>query len=296
MHSLFSCLWMVCSSHEDGVRKLAAELIKRIGAEPLVAPVYAGTVEDAQRLGLPVSRRGSTAIVSTVGPMVKVAGWMARYGVAGSRETQMALTAALEDEDIEQIIWVMDTPGGSVDGLEELSATVRAVNAQKPITVQVDGLLASAGYYVAAHAANIFAAPGDLIGSIGTRMALYDYSEYFKEAGIKVIPIDTGEHKSAGLMGTEITDAQIAEFQRITDGYFQMFLESVMSGRSMDEKTLKQYADGRVFFASESVGMGLIDGVQTLAQTIAQIASPQLQKRNSQKARAALARASVSSA
>ena len=129
-------------------------------------------------------------------------------------------------------------------------------------------MLASAGYYIAAGATNIYANRMDLIGSIGTRIMLYDYSEYFNELGIKAIPIDTGEHKSAGAEGTEITEAQQAEFQRIVDGYFDDFISVINRGRTIPD--LDSLADGRVFFAADAVKNGLIDGIKSLDETLKQ--------------------------
>ena len=227
-----------------------------------------GPVEDAQRSGLPTQKYNNAAIIQVKGPIVKEAGWLAYFGFAGSRETQEALEAAASDEEIENIVMVMDTPGGSVDGLAELGDAVHRINQIKPITVHVDGMLASAGYYIAAGATNIYANRMDLIGSIGTRIMLYDYSEYFNELGIKAIPIDTGEHKSAGAEGTEITEAQQAEFQRIVDGYFDDFISVINRGRTIPD--LDSLADGRVFFAADAVKNGLIDGIKSLDETLKQ--------------------------
>jgi len=277
IQSLLTNMWMLWSGQ-------AQQVADMISAAVRAGLVTAGPVDEASRDGLPIQKLNNVAIIKTSGPMIKNAGWLTRYGLAGTRETQAALLSAAADDDIEQIAWVMDTPGGSVDGLEELANVVAQVNAQKPITVQVDGLLASAGYYVASQAGAIYASPGDLIGSIGTRTALYDFSKLYEEAGVKAIPVDTGEHKSAGLPGTKITDAQIAEFQRIVDGYFEMFLSAVERGRGMSRKELLKVADGRVFFPEESKEYGLIDGVQTLTQTLGAIVTQAPGKRLTAKA------------
>lgn len=252
----FNSYWAICPT----ALPVLSEAIKR---------ATAGPVDDAQRYGLPVKKQGSTAVVSLRGAIIKEAGWLSMFGFAGSRDTAIALRAAAADEDVDQIVMIIDSPGGSVDGLDELAQTVKAVNAVKPVVVQVDGMMASAAVYAAAYASKIYAGRRDLIGSIGTRIALYDYSEMFKREGIRAIPVDTGEHKSAGLMGTEITAEQESEFQRIVDGYFADFLDVVEQGRGMDRELLELLADGRVFFANEEpLESGLIDGIQSLEQTL----------------------------
>ena len=244
-------------------------------ASAIATVIQAGPVDDAERSGLSITKSGSTAIVSMKGAMIKDAGYWSYYGFAGTRDTAQALLAAAADSDIESILWVVDSPGGSVDGLAELAETVKQVAAVKPLVAQVDGMMASAALYATAHATSIYAGRRDLVGSIGTRIMLYDYSKMFKEAGIKAIPIDTGEHKSAGAMGTEITKEQQAEFQRIADGYFADFKDVVTQGRGISSEDFDLLADGRVFFANEEpLDFGLIDGVQSLQETVNQLVKP----------------------
>lgn len=240
----------------------------------------AGPVDDAQRSGHQIKKHKSTAIVSTKGVMLKEAGWLGSWGFAGYRDTGESLLAAREDEEIDNILWVVDTPGGSVDGLDEFSELVTDINHQKPIHVQVDGMLASAGVYMTASAETISANKRDMVGSIGTRILLFDYSEYAKNEGIKALPIDTGEHKSAGAFGTEITDAQVAEFQRIVDGYFSDFKQHLLSNRPIEPSRLDELADGRVFFANEEpIEHGLIDKIQGLQDSVNQLVVSQPQTR-----------------
>jgi signal peptide peptidase SppA len=254
---LFAGAWSIHPSHVDAC-------IKSINLA-----VKAGPVEDAERDRLPISKTGNIAVVSMRGPMLREAGWLVRYGFAGTRDTARALEAAAADDDIDSILWVVDSPGGSVAGLNELADTVRAVKAKKPILVQVDGMMASAALYVTAHASEIIAGKRDLIGSIGVRTMLYDYSGMLEKGGVKAIPIDTGEHKSAGAFGTEITESQQAEIQRIVDGYFADFKNEVMTGRGLSEKEFNALADGRIFFADEEpVNKGLIDSIANKSETM----------------------------
>ena len=233
--------------------------------------VSAGPAQDAERTGLPLRVHGSTALVSTVGPMMKNPGYWAHYGVASTSATRAAILSAGADADIENIVWRVDTPGGSTDGLAECSDAVEQVAKVKPVIVQVDGMCASAGLYATAHATEIRAGRMDMIGSIGTRMMLYDYSKAFEDAGIRAIPIDTGEFKSAGAIGTEITEAQIADFQRIVGDYFADFRSMMMAGRGFSEKEFDAIADGRVWLTKDALKHGLIDKVSTLSETLAEL-------------------------
>ena len=233
----------------------------------IIRRVNNGPVDDARRSGLAVRAVGSSAVVSIHGGMLKNDTW---WG-ASTMQSMHAVRAAKNDTDVETIVIDFDTPGGSVDGLDQLADEIASAASVKPVIAQVSGLLASAGYYVASSATEIRAGAMDLVGSIGTKITMFDYSEMFVNMGIKPVIIDTGEHKSAGTQGTVITDSHIAEFQRIVDGYFADFRSRVMDGRGLDSAAFDAVSDGRVFFGHESASLGLIDKVSTLDQTLAEL-------------------------
>lgn len=244
-----------------------------------------GPVEDANRDGLPVQQRGNTAIVPLMGPMMKTTGFLGRFlGLTSTAEVTQAIEAAGADEEVDQVVLLIDSPGGSVAGLSELGDAVARVAADKEVIAQVDSMAASAAYYVAARASKIYSGRMDMVGSIGARMFMLDLSKAFENEGIEPVVIDTGEFKSAGAPGTEITDRQKADFQRVVDGFFADFRDTVMEGRGMTRAQFDAVGDGRMFFAEEAVELGLIDGIQTLSTTIAQIA-PQRRGRRTTAAR-----------
>lgn len=269
--------WSVEPTALRNIQAMLANAIRNIGNGP---------TEDANRAGLPVSKSGSTAVVSIRGTMVKHAGWLVYYGFADTFTSRRAVEAAHTDEEIDTVVLRFDSPGGSVDGLAELGDAVANLAKDKRVIAQVDGMMASAAYYVASQAHEIYAGRMDLVGSIGTRMSLWDMSKMFEDAGVKVIPINTGEYKSAGEPGTEITENQVEYFQGITDGYFSDFMNMVMKGRNLTKEQLSRVADGRVFLASDALNHGLIDGIQALDETMAKLVAEQKKGRNTATSKA----------
>ncbi len=240
--------------------------------------IHAGPVEDAQRAGFPVQKNGSMAIINITGPMMKNVSWLRYFGFAGTSDMRMAIRSAVADDEVDQILLRIDSPGGTVDGTAELADEVKAAAAEKNVIAQVDGMAASAAYWVASQANAIYSGRMDLIGSIGVRMAIYDFSAMFDEAGIKAIAIDTGDFKSTGLQGTEITDDQVAYLQGIVDAQFQEFRSAVMAGRVMSSDQFDQVADGRVFTADDAMNLGLIDRIQNIDMTVSNFKSQAIRK------------------
>ena len=210
------------------------------------------------------------ALIPIEGPLTKKPSiYSVLFGGSSTLLIQRAIEQALADDQIKAIVLKIDSPGGSVDGMAELGDVIFEGRKIKQIIAQVTGLAASAGYYIASQAKQIFAQRMDLVGSIGTRMLIYDWNRFFENAGVTAIAIHTGPLKSAGALGTDITKDQQAYFQSIVDDYFADFVKMVARGRRVSQSKVKEWADGRVYPATEAMVNGLVDGIQTLEVTLA---------------------------
>lgn len=222
--------------------------------------------------GVQMQVRGGVAVIPVLGPLSKNLDLIEMImGFSSTDQIRAAVEEAASDDAVNEIILRIDSPGGSVSGMAELTDAIFSARDRKTVTAQVDGQAASAGYNIASQASQVFIGREDMVGSIGVRLMLYDFSRMFAEEGIEAVPIDTGEFKSAGAMGTEITENQRADFQRLVDRYMDGFVEAVMRGRGMSEAAVREVADGRVFVGQEGVDMGLVDGVQSLRETLQMI-------------------------
>lgn len=218
----------------------------------------------------PMSIENGVAVIGINGVMTKNASFFSRMtGGFGSSDIARAVKQAASDPNVKAIMLRIDSPGGTVDGTAELADAVAEARESKQIVAQVDGLAASAAYWVASQAHAIYSHRTDMVGSIGTRIMLYDYSRLFQNAGIEAVPIDTGPYKSAGAFGAEITADQRAYFQEIVDKTNAEFAMAVKAGRGMTDEQFKAVGDGRVFVAKDAKKLGLINGVQDSQKTLA---------------------------
>ena len=234
-----------------------------------------GPVDDAERAGISVKKIGQSAFIRIQGLLMQSAPrWATLGGYASSyRDMKSAVAAAIADGEIDQIVLFINSPGGSVSGVDETALVIRTAAEQKPVIAQVEGQMASAAYYLGSQATEIRAGRGDLIGSIGTRLVLWDTSKMFEEAGIDVRVFDTGPYKTAGEPGTKITEDQADYFQSVVDAYQAQFKETVMAGRQFTENEFETVSDGRMWLAEESQQLGLVDTIRTADQTLADAAA-----------------------
>lgn len=227
----------------------------------------------AAQIGHAVSQNGNVAIIPIVGTLMKNPDIFDKlfFGAVDMAEIADAINTAASDKGVSAIVLNISSPGGTVAGTADLAAAVSAAKKKKKCVAFVDDLAASAAYWIASQSESIYANKEAVIGSIGVRMAMYDMSEAYKQAGIKVIPIDTGKFKSAGLAGTEITDEQRQMYQDIVDAHFGEFEKAVKNGRaSLEWDAVK---DAQIYHARKAKSVGLIDGIATLADVVKDLTS-----------------------
>ena len=172
------------------------------------------------------------------------------------------LDAALNDSGVKSIVLDVDSPGGTVDGTAALADDVAAVRGLKPIEAHVSDRAASAAYWVAAQTDRIVASPTAGLGSIGIYGVVPDSSEAAAKAGVKVNVISSHELKGAGVPGSPVTDAQIADFQRNVDTLAGLFVDAVAKGRGMSPAAARELATGQVWIGEEAKAKGLADEIR----------------------------------
>jgi len=243
------------------------------------------SVRDAQRAGWPVSMVGDTAVIRLDGPLVKRSSWVSRaFGLGATEPFRRAVDLAAADPKVSRILLALDSPGGTTDGLAEAGDSVWAARQRKPVIAQIDGVAASAAYYLAANASEIRAGRTDLAGSVGSYIVMYDYSAAFEADGVAPVVLTSGEFKATGVPGAPITDAQREYLQGIVDQFFDDFRATLRRGRGLSSEQIDRVADGKVYLAPEAMTLGLVDRIAPLDETLSQF--EQQTSRRSETARA----------
>lgn len=227
---------------------------------------HAAAYESRSQLGS-FRRDGETAVIDIIGTITKYGSSMSmlEYGAVGLRRS---IRRAVADTNTKQILLVIDSPGGSVAGVDDLAEEVARAAKRKPVIAYCEDLCASAAYWVASQAREVYANRSALVGSIGVYSIVYDDSQAAADAGVKVHLIKSAEFKGAGEPGVPVTDEQLADWQRIIDDTHSQFRAAVMRGRDMSAEQFEKVATGQVWKAEKAVKLGLIDGVTTYARLV----------------------------
>lgn len=211
----------------------------------------------------------SIAVIELTGPLMKFVGSLA-VGTS-TVQARRAIRAAVADEQVKAIFLLIDSPGGTVAGTHDLAEDVAWAATRKSLYAYISDLGASAAYWIASAADQIYAGPTALVGAIGTFGVIYDFSAQAATDGVKVHVLRAGAFKGAGTAGTEITAAQLAEWQRVVDELNEHFLAGVARGRRLSLPRVRELADGRIHLAADAGTLGLIDGVRTMDQALEEL-------------------------
>jgi signal peptide peptidase SppA len=217
--------------------------------------------------------RGGVAVIPIEGVLTKGRSFFSiLFGGSSMREIGDAFEAALADPEVKSIVLSIDSPGGTVDGTQELSQRISAGRGIKPIVAWADGMVASGAYWTAAAAEKIYIS-GDTVqvGSIGVAATHVDVSEQDKQFGERWTEITAGKYKRIASSHAPLSLEGKAYIQEQVDHIYSVFVESVadLRGRSVDQ--VLESADGRIFIGRQAVDVGLVDGVSTLAEVISQL-------------------------
>lgn len=229
-------------------------------------------------------RTGSIAVVPLYGTVMQRASMMEMCGGGTSVQTfTSAFREALADDTVSQILIDIDSPGGSVYGVQELAAEIYSARSSKPVVALANSLAASAAYWIGCSASEFYCTPGGEVGSIGVWQAHEDWSAAMAEAGVKTTLISAGKFKTEGNPYEPLGDEAKAFMKSRVDDYYAAFTKGVAKGRAVPIESVRNgMGQGRVLGADAALSEKMIDGVMTFDDLVKRM------QRNSKASRSAL--------
>ena len=223
----------------------------------------------------PAAGGGPVAVIPLYGVISPRMNMMSQISGGTSAEAfGKTFRAAVADPEISAVIMDVDSPGGSVFGIEELAKIIRDGRGRKPIVAVANTMMASAAYWLAAQADEIVASPSSQVGSIGVIGVHQDVSEAEAKLGIRTTLVTAGKFKGDGNEHEPLSDSARAAMQQMVNSYYAAFTQDVARGRAVPATQVRDgMGEGRILGAKEAVTAGLVDGIGTLEQAIMRLAS-----------------------
>lgn len=238
---------------------------EKFSSEELQARISRQTERDVAR------REGAVAVLPFRGVLANRMSLMSDISGGTSYEGfARTFDAAVSDPEVKAIILDVDSPGGVVSGVDELSQRIFSARGKKPIIAHVNSTGASAAYWAITAADEVILNPSAEVGSIGVMMVHDDISAALEKAGVKRTLIAAGKFKGEGAPFQQLSDeAREFRLQR-AEFYYDKFVGRIASNRGVSVSAVKSaFGQGRMVTAEEAVSQKMADGITTLEETIA---------------------------
>lgn len=207
--------------------------------------------------------QGGIAVIPVSGTITRTAlrHWYTGQALTQGQDTlREAVTTALADAAVRGLLLSFNSPGGEVPGTKELADFVAEAATQKPCAAYVDGLCASAAYWLAASTGRIFSPATGTVGSIGVIMVHTDWSRLNERVGITHTAIIAGKWKDAGSEARPLSPEERAYFAERVSAIHSLFKADVQS-RMQIAAPEAAWAEAQIFLAEEARQLGLVNAI-----------------------------------
>ena len=200
-----------------------------------------------------------TAVVDIKGEIASGAEASAEYIVA-------AMRSAFEDGGAQAVVLLINSPGGSPVQAGIINDEIIRLKAKhnKPVYAVVEETCASAAYYIAAAADDIFVDKASIVGSIGVLMDGFGFTGTMEKLGVERRLLTAGENKGFLDPFSPQSATQRGYAQQMLDQIHQQFIEAVKEGRGERLKATPETFSGLFWTGQQAVDMGLADQYGTL--------------------------------
>lgn len=228
-------------------------------------PITAYAAPAARERTKPYTMTGSTAVISVEGILTPAPDDMAMWeGLANTLypDLSAALAEAQDDPDAEEILWMINSPGGSVDGYHALIDDIAEARADgKPMRVRASQA-ESAAYGIASAVGRIEATDrAASFGSVGVA------TSWFISGGMCGKVVDITSSDAPEKRPNPETDEGREVVVRYLDQYAEPFMQGIAEGRSAAgrrtsrDNVAADFGRGSSMLAPQALASGLIDSI-----------------------------------
>lgn len=197
---------------------------------------------------------GDTAQINVLGvlsPRPSFLLWLLGYEQTTYADIQSSLAAAARDSNVQRVVMMVDSPGGTVDGLFDTLAALEAF--EKPIAVSA-ACACSAAYAIAAASGSITATNAAAeFGSVGVAASVAIDDE----------TIDITSTEAPNKRPDASTPEGQAVIREHLDAIHELFADAIAGGRSTSVSRVNaEYGRGATLLAGAALQRGMIDRIQ----------------------------------
>jgi protease-4 len=198
--------------------------------------------------------------------VIEIRGEISSASAASADGIVGALRSAFADKGAQAVVLLIDSPGGSPVQAGIINDEITRLKAlhKKKVYAVVEETCASAAYYIAAAADEIYVDKASLVGSIGVLMDGFGFTGLMEKLGIERRLVTAGENKAMLDPFSPQNPEQSAYIQSMLGEIHQQFIAVVKRGRGERLKETPEMFSGMVWSGPRAVELGLADGLGSL--------------------------------
>lgn len=200
--------------------------------------------------------------------------WMEWFGGCSTDRFGAMYQTLMDDPKIKGIVVDIDSPGGTVPGVMELSDMIYASRGRKPVVGVANSKSASAAYWIGSAFDQLYVTPSGGVGSVGVYSMHLDFSKALENEGIVPTLFAMPEFKAEFNGFSPLSDATKEHEMGEIDRIYGQFVSAVAKHRGTTAANVRQnYGKGRMVDAHAAVAAGMADKVATLEQVVSRMAA-----------------------
>ncbi len=198
--------------------------------------------------------------------LVEIRGEIAAGSTASAESVVGSVRSAFEDSGAQAVVLLINSPGGSPVQAGIINDEIHRLKAlhDKPVYAVVEETCASAAYYIAAAADEIYVDKASIVGSIGVLMNGFGFTGLMDKLGVERRLLTAGENKGFLDPFSPQSEEQRAVAQTMLGEIHQQFIDVVKKGRGERLKAEQELFSGLVWSGQRSIELGLADHLGNL--------------------------------
>lgn len=179
------------------------------------------------------------------------------FPVTGAKDIVEQIEIAQADPQVAGIIVRIDSPGGDPVASHRINEALVRAQKSKAVVASMGDVAASGGYLVAVGAKHIVAEHNTITGSIGVFSLMFSAEKLASRIGVNSLELSPIKNPGPSLLRS-ISESERAEAQRITNWYYDNFIQAVSAGLTIEKDDVRKVAEGRAWLGHEAFEKKLV--------------------------------------
>jgi protease IV len=213
---------------------------------------------------------GNVAVIEVTGTILAEEGNNFLFeDITSSDNLRRLIRKAERNDNIEAIVFKINSPGGSAVASEEIANAIKQAN--KTTVAWIREIGTSGAYWIASSTDHIIANRMSITGSIGVIASYLGFSGFLNDHNVTYERLVSGNLKDIGSPFKEMTAQERILFQKSLDSIHDYFVDEIAENRNLKKRDVEKIATGQFYLGVQAKDIGLVDELGGREEVIAYV-------------------------